>query len=93
MTLPADIESKKQVATAWFRSFRDQLCHSLEPVEAEVTGPHADRPAGKFEIEPWQREAGGGSGSGTAAPIAREVFDFYLLGKRPEAKQALDPDT
>jgi penicillin-binding protein 2 len=35
----------------------------------------------------------GGSGSGTAAPIAREVFDFYLLGKRLESRQALDPDT
>jgi penicillin-binding protein 2 len=35
----------------------------------------------------------GGSGSGTAAPIAREVFDFFLLGKRPAVKQALDPDT
>jgi penicillin-binding protein 2 len=35
----------------------------------------------------------GGSGSGTAAPIAREVFDFYLLGKRPQSKQPLDPDT
>jgi len=64
MTLPADIESKKQVAAAWFRSFRDQLCHSLEAVEAEVQGPHADRPAGKFEIEPWNREAGGGGEMG-----------------------------
>jgi penicillin-binding protein 2 len=35
----------------------------------------------------------GGSGSGTAAPIAREVFDFFLLGKRPKEKQPLDPDT
>jgi penicillin-binding protein 2 len=35
----------------------------------------------------------GGSGSGTAAPIAREVFDFFLLGKRPKEKQSLDPDT
>src|SRR5688500_3633548 len=35
----------------------------------------------------------GGSGSGTAAPIARGVFDFFLLGKRPVAKQPLDPDT
>jgi penicillin-binding protein 2 len=32
----------------------------------------------------------GGSGSGTAAPIAREVFDFYLLGKRPASRQPLD---
>jgi penicillin-binding protein 2 len=27
----------------------------------------------------------GGHGGSTAAPIARKVFDFYLLGKRPEA--------
>ncbi len=31
----------------------------------------------------------GGHGSSTAAPIAREVFDFHLLGKRPERKQPL----
>ncbi len=35
----------------------------------------------------------GGSGSGTAAPIARQVFDYYLLGKRPAVKPALDPNT
>ena len=35
----------------------------------------------------------GGHGGSTAAPIAREVFDFFLLGKRPAVKQALDPDT
>ena len=64
MTLLADIESKKQLATAWFKSFRDQLCASLEAVEADVTGPHADRSAGKFEIEPWSREAGGGGEMG-----------------------------
>jgi penicillin-binding protein 2 len=37
----------------------------------------------------------GGSGSGTAAPIARAVFDYYLTGKRPgdtelEATDAAD---
>ena len=36
----------------------------------------------------------GGHGGSTAAPIAREVFDFYLLGKRPDKKQKLgDEDT
>lgn len=29
-----------------------------------MKGPHADRPAGKFEIEPWSREAGGGGEMG-----------------------------
>ena len=27
----------------------------------------------------------GGSGSGTAAPVARAVLDYYLTGKRPGA--------
>ena len=64
MTLPADIDSKQQHAAAWFRSFRDQLCGALEAIEADVQGPHADRPAGKFEITPWNREAGGGGEMG-----------------------------
>ncbi|MDH5263292.1 MAG: penicillin-binding protein 2 [Betaproteobacteria bacterium] len=34
----------------------------------------------------------GGHGGSTAAPIAREVFDYYLLNKRPERKQALGSD-
>ena len=64
MTLPPDIDSKQQRAAGWFRTFRDQLCAELEAVEAAVTGPHADRPAGRFEIEPWSREAGGGGEMG-----------------------------
>ncbi|WP_423067173.1 oxygen-dependent coproporphyrinogen oxidase [Devosia sp. CN2-171] len=64
MTLPADIESKQQLAAAWFRSFRDQLSGALEAIEADVEGPHADRPAGKFEITPWTRDAGGGGETG-----------------------------
>ena len=31
----------------------------------------------------------GGHGGSTAAPIAREVFDYYLLAKRPEKKPVL----
>jgi penicillin-binding protein 2 len=34
----------------------------------------------------------GGHGGATAAPIAREVFDFHLLHKKPQSKQALNPD-
>jgi coproporphyrinogen III oxidase len=64
MTLPADIDLKKSRATAWFREFRDSLCAALEAVETDVTGPHADRPAGRFEITPWSREAGGGGEMG-----------------------------
>jgi penicillin-binding protein 2 len=34
----------------------------------------------------------GGGGSATAAPIARIVIDYYLLGKLPEGAPELDPD-
>ena len=34
----------------------------------------------------------GGHGGSTAAPIAREVFDYYLLGKLPEKRQKLGED-
>jgi penicillin-binding protein 2 len=34
----------------------------------------------------------GGHGGSTAAPIAREVFDYFLLGKKPDRKQKLGDD-
>ncbi|HUP97526.1 MAG TPA: penicillin-binding protein 2 [Usitatibacter sp.] len=34
----------------------------------------------------------GGHGGSTAAPIAREVFDYHLLGKKPAVKQKLGGD-
>jgi penicillin-binding protein 2 len=34
----------------------------------------------------------GGHGSSAAAPIARKVLDFYLLGKEPEIKPAADAE-
>lgn len=35
----------------------------------------------------------GGSGSGTAAPIARTVLDYYLLGKVPASMPDLNPES
>jgi coproporphyrinogen III oxidase len=63
MTLPADIETKKTTAAAWFRHVRDDLCARLEAIEAEG-GATSDRPAGKFEIKPWSRPDGGGGEMG-----------------------------
>jgi len=34
----------------------------------------------------------GGHGSATAAPIARVVLDYYLLGRKPDHAPALNPD-
>ena len=64
MILPHDIEEKKTKAQTWFRSLRDQIVAAFERIEADVTGPHADRPAGTFEITPWDRPTGGGGEMG-----------------------------
>ncbi len=64
MTLPDDIEDKKIAAQAWFRALRDRIFAAFEAIEADVQGPHADRPAGKFEITQWDRAAGGGGEMG-----------------------------
>ena len=72
MTLPADIETKKTAAAAWFRALRDQICAGLEAIEAEVSGPNAHMPAGKFERTPWDRAAGGG---GEMSMLHGRVFE------------------
>ncbi|KKB80184.1 coproporphyrinogen III oxidase [Devosia soli] len=72
MTLPADIDTKKTTASAWFRTLRDWICAALEGLEADVTGPNADMPPGKFVRTPWDRAAGGG---GEMSMLHGRVFE------------------
>ncbi len=64
MTLPDDIAAKQATAQAWFRALRDRIFAAFEQIEAGVAGPNAHLPAGKFEITPWDRAAGGGGEMG-----------------------------
>jgi coproporphyrinogen III oxidase len=64
MTLPDDIEDKKATAQAWFRALRDRIIAAFESIEDAVRGPNAQMPAGRFEISPWDRPAGGGGEMG-----------------------------
>jgi len=64
MTLPHDIEAKQAKAQTWFRALRDRICAAFEQIEADVQGPNAQLPPGKFEITPWDRAAGGGGEMG-----------------------------
>ena len=63
-TLPHDIATKQATAQSWFRALRDRIISAFEAIEADVQGPHADLPAGRFEISPWDRAAGGGGEMG-----------------------------
>lgn len=56
----AALEERKTRAAAWFRQLRDAICAEFEKIETELTGTHADRPAGVFTRKQWQREGGGG---------------------------------
>jgi len=63
MTLPADIESKKQTAATWFRELRDDLVARLEAIEDEGGATRQGAP-GRFVITPWSRPEGGGGEMG-----------------------------
>lgn len=55
-----DWDSKKQLAAAWFRDIRDQICAEFERLEDELTGgPKMDMSAGRFERTPWERPNSG----------------------------------
>ena len=67
----------KTTAQAWFETLRDQLAATFEDIEAVQDGPLADRPAGRFERQPWSRPtADGGPGGGGVISVMRgRVFE------------------
>jgi coproporphyrinogen III oxidase len=76
--LPADIEDRKSRARTWFETLRDKICAGFEKIEDDVTVPHAERTAGRFERTPWQRDEGpngGKGGGGTMSVLHGRVFE------------------
>ena len=60
LSVATSAEDRKAAAAAWFKELRDRICAELEAIERELTGTHADLPAGRFARKPWERAGGGG---------------------------------
>jgi coproporphyrinogen III oxidase len=68
------VTDRKTRAALWFEELRNRICAEFERIEDELTGPLADRPAGRFERKPWNRE-GEGTGGGTMSLMRGRVFE------------------
>ncbi len=64
------IAQKKEEASGWFCSLRDEICMAFEAIEDAADAK--DRPAGRFERKIWQR---GGGGGGEMSLMNGRVFE------------------
>ncbi len=57
MTENQNWDDRKNQATKWFSTLRNQICGAFEAIESELlTTKHKDKPAGQFERKAWDRE-------------------------------------
>ena len=58
--LPADLETRKARAVAWFEALRDKLHRAFEALEDEAPDELYPGEPGRFALTPWSRPEGGG---------------------------------
>ena len=73
------LETRKNLARSWFEALRDQIVTAFEAVEDALPAgaPLADRPAGRFQLKPWNRtdHSGAPGGGGVMATMKGRVFE------------------
>jgi len=76
---PDELHRCKESARTWFEQLRDEICAAFERVEDDLPAgaPLADRPAGRFVRQPWQRadHTGGDGGGGVMSLLHGRVFE------------------
>ncbi len=77
--LPADLDAKKERASAWFLELRDRITAAFEAIEDELpaTMPFGERKPGRFRKRLWDRTDHGGApgGGGGMATMSGRVFE------------------
>jgi coproporphyrinogen III oxidase len=79
MSLPADLDSKKARASAWFTELRDTITAAFERIEDELPkgAPNGTGAPGRFEKKPWHRtdSTGAAGGGGLMSMMRGRVFE------------------
>ena len=70
--MTSSLDEKKDSASQWFRSLRDQFCTAFEKLDG-----------GKFERKKWNHK---GSGGGEISILKGEVFENCLLYTSPSPR-------
>lgn len=68
-----ELSEQKALASTWFRSLQEQLISAFERLEEQAGPDHSDLPAGKFDLESWER--GPGQGGGRMGMLEGRVFE------------------
>ncbi len=72
----SQLETRKQTASAWFKTLQNDIIARFEALEDEVTRPLYSGAPGRFVRTDWQRgEAGEDLGGGTMALMSGKLFE------------------
>jgi coproporphyrinogen III oxidase len=71
------LEERKQTARAWFEKLRDDICLSLEKLEADAPAALYPGDAGRFVRTPWDRtdHSGKPGGGGVMSVLRGRLFE------------------